>query len=422
MTETGLISWNSTGTCSLLAAVGAAEIAYAIQIDPRTEVTLQEVTRIQSSTVELNATVKWPGQSFDVKFCVGKSTNKCLFSKVISVNSLTGQTLTADGDIYLSTAISGLTPRREYEVFTTVLVADKSVNSNLRSIKTPSGISVNTTGLTTIFLGQDLSISLDVTGEGTVTSLRATGLPEGVRLARTSTGASFAGKPSRTGVYFVSVRIVDRFRQVTTVPITILVKSPEVLDLITGAIYRPASAKATVVSWENISPVKQTVVKLGDATVCRTTATTCLVNQLLGPNSTLQIIATGVSGTASNPVVPTYIAPKKLVEVGIANFATNSTKLTTAQKKVLKKVAEDMEAKGFTQLTVYGYSDQTGTKATNDKISLARATAIYSYLKLLLANKNLTVTLIGKGFKDPVASNATAAGRAANRRAVVSIG
>ena len=136
----------------------------------------------------------------------------------------------------------------------------------------------------------------------------------------------------------------------------------------------------------------------------------------------MQIIATGVSGTASNPVVPTYIAPKKLVEVGIANFATNSTKLTTAQKKVLKKVAEDMEAKGFTQLTVYGYSDQTGTKATNDKISLARATAIYSYLKLFLANKNLTVTLIGKGFKDPVASNATAAGRAANRRAVVSIG
>jgi outer membrane protein OmpA-like peptidoglycan-associated protein len=422
VTETGLISWNSTGTCSLLAAVGAAEIAYAIQIDPRTEVTLQEVTRIQSSTVELNATVKWPGQSFDVKFCVGKSTNKCLFSKVISVNSLTGQTLTADGDIYLSTAISGLTPRREYEVFTTVLVADKSVNSNLRSIKTPSGISVNATGSTTIFLGQVLSISLDVTGEGTVTSLRATGLPAGVKLARTSTGARFAGKPRKTGVYFVSVRIVDTFRQVTTVPITILVKSPEVLDLITGAIYRPASAKATVVSWNNISPVKQTVVKLGDTTVCTTTATTCLVNQLLGPNSTLQIIATGVSGTASNPVVPTYITPKKLVEVGTANFATNSTKLTTAQKKVLKKVAEDMEAKGFTQLTVYGYTDQTGTKATNDKISLARATAIYSYLKLLLANKNLTVTLIGKGFKDPVASNATAAGRAANRRAVVSIG
>ena len=70
----------------------------------------------------------------------------------------------------------------------------------------------------------------------------------------------------------------------------------------------------------------------------------------------------------------------------------------------------------------WSYSDQTGTKATNDMLSLARATAIYDYLKALLANKALVVTLIGKGFKDPVASNATAAGRAANRRAVVSVG
>jgi len=415
VTAVGTITWNSTGLCSLIAAVGAAEIAYAIQIDPRTEVTLQE-------TAALNATVKWPGQSFDVKFCVGKSTNKCLFSKVVSVSSLTGQTLTADGDIYLSTIISGLTPRNEYEVFATVLATNKSLNSNLRSIKTPAGIAVNTTGATTVTLGQDLSVALDITGEGSVTSLRATGLPAGVALTKTSSGATISGKPRATGVYFVSVKMTDSFRQITEVPITISVNTIEAVDLISGAIYRPANAKSTLVSWKSIAPTKETVVKLGAATVCTTTATTCVVNQLLGPNSTLQIIATGISGAIANPVLPNYVAPKKLVEVGTANFATNSTKLTAAQKNSLKKVAADMEAKGFTQLTVYGYSDQTGTKATNDKISLARATAIYSHLKVLLAEKQLTVTLIGKGFKDPVASNATAKGRAANRRAVVSIG
>jgi len=216
--------------------------------------------------------------------------------------------------------------------------------------------------------------------------------------------------------------MTDSFRQITEVPITISVNTIEAVDLISGAIYRPANAKSTLVSWKSIAPTKETVVKIGAATVCTTTATTCVVNQLLGPNSTLQIIATGISGAIANPVLPNYVAPKKLVEVGTANFATNSTKLTAAQKNSLKKVAADMEAKGFTQLTVYGYSDKTGTKATNDKISLARATAIYSYLKVLLAEKQLTVTLIGKGFKDPVASNATAKGRAANRRAVVSIG
>jgi outer membrane protein OmpA-like peptidoglycan-associated protein len=372
--------------------------------------------------VALNATVRWPGAGFDVKFCVGKSANKCQFSKVVSVDSFAGQTLTADGDIYLSSTIDGLKPRNEYEVFATVLVANKGLISNIRSIKTPSGIAVNTIGATRVTLGQELSVALEITGEGFVTGLRATGLPTGVRLSRTSSGATISGKPRITGVYFVSVKMTDSFRQVTEVPITISVNAIETLDLISGAIYRPANAKSTLVSWKSIADTKQTVVKLGTATVCTTTGTTCVVNQFLGPKSTLQIFSTSSSGVAANPVLPTYVSPKKLVEVGTANFAINSTKLTTAQKKMLKKVAADMEAKGFTQLTVYGHTDQTGSKAINDKISLARATAIHTYLKAILSEEPLTVTLIGKGFKDPLASNATAAGRAANRRAVVSIG
>jgi outer membrane protein OmpA-like peptidoglycan-associated protein len=81
-----------------------------------------------------------------------------------------------------------------------------------------------------------------------------------------------------------------------------------------------------------------------------------------------------------------------------------------------------MESKGFTQLSVYGYSDKTGSKALNDKLSLARANAVYRYLKILLADKILSVRLIGKGFSDPVASNLTPQGREANRRAVVFVG
>ena len=423
VTTVGMITWNSTGLCSLIASVGAAEIAYAIQIDPRTEVIVQEITQVQSSNLTVNATVKWPGQAFDLRFCVGKSTNKCLFNKIISINSLEGQTLTADGDLYITTTIAGLSPRSEYDVFATVIATNKSLASNVRSIKTPAGIAAAVSGATTITLGQDLGLTVEVSGEGSVTSLRAVGLPAGVSIARTATGGSITGKPRAAGVYFVTVKLTDSFRQMTDLPVTIVVNQVgSVSAIVNGAIYKPTSAKTTLVSWKNIAAVKSIQVKLGASVVCTTTTTSCVVKQLLGPKSTLQIIATNSQGAVANPVLPIYVAPKKLVEVGTANFATNSTVLSTAQKNAFKKVAADMEAKGFTQLTVYGYSDQTGTKATNDKISLARATAIYSYLKVLLAEKNLTVTLIGKGFKDPVASNATAAGRAANRRAVVSIG
>lgn len=423
VTTAGVITWNSTGLCSLIASVGAAEIAYAIQIDPRTEVTVQEITQVQSSNMTVNATVKWPGQTFDLRFCVGKSTNKCLFNKVISINSLEGQTLTADGDLYITSTIAGLSPRSEYDVFATVIATNKSLASNVRSIKTPAGIATSVSGATTITLGQDLGLTVEVSGEGSVTSLRAVGLPAGVSIARTATGGSITGKPRATGVYFVTVKLTDSFRQMTDLPVTIVVNQVgSVAAIVNGAIYKPTSAKTTLVSWKNIAAVKSIQVKLGASVVCTTTTTSCVVKQLLGPKSTLQIIATNSQGAVANPVLPIYVAPKKLVEVGTANFATNSTVLSTAQKNAFKKVAADMEVKGFTQLTVYGYSDQTGTKTTNDKISLARATAIYDYLKVLLAEKQLTVTLIGKGFKDPVASNATAKGRAANRRAVVSIG
>ncbi|CAN2216067.1 Listeria/Bacterioides repeat [Candidatus Nanopelagicaceae bacterium] len=423
VTPAGVITWKSTGTCALNATNGSAEITYYIQVDPRTDVTVQEITKVQSSNAVINATVKWPGQEFDLKFCVGKSTNKCLFNKVISINSLEGQTLTADGDLYITTTIAGLSPRSEYDVFATVIATNKSLTSNIRSIKTPSGIAVSVNGATTITLGQDLAIALDVTGEGSVTSLRAVGLPAGVAITRTVTGGTISGKPRTTGVYFMTVKFTDSFRQITDLPVTIIVNQVStVAAIVNGAIYKPTSATTTLVSWKNISSVKQIQVKLGAAVVCTTTSTSCVIKQLLGPKSTLQIVATNPQGAVANPVLPIYVAPKKLVEVGTTNFATNVTSLTAVQKKALNKVAADMEAKGFTQLTVYGYTDQSGSKATNDKISLARATAIYTYLKALLAEKQLTVTLIGKGFKDPVASNATAKGRAANRRAVVSIG
>jgi uncharacterized repeat protein (TIGR02543 family) len=423
VTSAGVITWKSTGTCVLIASNGATEISYSIQIDPRTEVTVQEITQLQSSNVVINATVKWPGQAFDLRFCVGKSTNKCIFNKVISINSLEGQTLTADGDLYITTSIAGLSPRSEYDVFATVTATNKSIASNIRSIKTPAGIAASVNGLKTITLGQELGLLIEVTGEGSVTSLRAVGLPTGVSITRTATGGTITGKPRSTGVYFVTVKLTDSFRQITDLPVTIVVnQTASVAAIVNGAIYKPTSVSTTLVSWKNISSVKQIQVKLGSAVVCTTTSTSCVIKQLLGPKSTLQIVATNPQGALANPVLPIYVAPKKLVEVGTTNFATNATLLTAVQKKALNKVAVDMEAKGFTQLTVYGYSDQTGSKAINDKISLARATAIYTYLKALLAEKQLTVTLIGKGFKDPVASNATAKGRAANRRAVVSIG
>ena len=71
-------------------------------------------------------------------------------------------------------------------------------------------------------------------------------------------------------------------------------------------------------------------------------------------------------------------------------------------------------------MQIYGFTDNTGTMAVNERVSSARAAAVESYL----ANQGVPVTRLsaqGVPMADYVASNETAAGRAQNRRVEIYI-
>ena len=68
---------------------------------------------------------------------------------------------------------------------------------------------------------------------------------------------------------------------------------------------------------------------------------------------------------------------------------------------------------------VIGYTDSTGSEATNQRVSEQRAQAVKDYLVQRHAIDAGRITTEGRGPADPVADNATAAGRKQNRRAVV---
>ncbi|MEJ5961935.1 OmpA family protein [Pedobacter immunditicola] len=68
------------------------------------------------------------------------------------------------------------------------------------------------------------------------------------------------------------------------------------------------------------------------------------------------------------------------------------------------------------QIIIYGYTDSTGTQASNKELALKRANAVKSWL---IRNGNIIPNRISvktEGESNPVSSNSTVKGRAENRR------
>lgn len=105
----------------------------------------------------------------------------------------------------------------------------------------------------------------------------------------------------------------------------------------------------------------------------------------------------------------------KLVMGNAILFPTGSYKLSAAAEAALSKVAYNLQQFPETDITVVGYTDNTGSEAVNDKLSKERAQSVMDYLisKGVAASR---LQAVGKGWNDPIASNATAEGRAQNRR------
>jgi outer membrane protein OmpA-like peptidoglycan-associated protein len=101
-------------------------------------------------------------------------------------------------------------------------------------------------------------------------------------------------------------------------------------------------------------------------------------------------------------------------------FATGKSDLTAASKSALLKFAASLKETPETDITIYGHTDNKGSHDLNFKLSNDRASAVSSFLT---ANGIATtrMTTQGKAYDEPVADNATEAGRAQNRRVEIYI-
>lgn len=110
----------------------------------------------------------------------------------------------------------------------------------------------------------------------------------------------------------------------------------------------------------------------------------------------------------------------KLVMPENVTFATGSATLSTNAQNALAAAAQTLTQYPDTTLSINGHTDNTGSDAINDPLSQRRAQAVASFLQLRGVNGSRLATY-GHGSRQPVASNATAEGRAQNRRVEILI-
>jgi outer membrane protein OmpA-like peptidoglycan-associated protein len=105
---------------------------------------------------------------------------------------------------------------------------------------------------------------------------------------------------------------------------------------------------------------------------------------------------------------------------GGVTFATNSSDINADFYPVLDKVAATLGEFNQTVIEVAGHTDSTGSRAYNMTLSERRANSVVGYLSSRGIARERMIA-VGAGPDHPVDTNATAEGRAQNRRVEITI-
>ena len=97
------------------------------------------------------------------------------------------------------------------------------------------------------------------------------------------------------------------------------------------------------------------------------------------------------------------------------SFAVNRADIQSNFRTILNTFATSLGNTPNSNVTIIGHTDSTGSDAVNNPLSLNRAASVRDYLAARGVNSS-RISIDGRGSREPIVSNDTAANKAKNRR------
>ncbi len=131
-----------------------------------------------------------------------------------------------------------------------------------------------------------------------------------------------------------------------------------------------------------------------------------------------------VSGTISNkgcPEIKVEEKAKLIADVKSIQFETGKDVIKLISYASLNDAAAIIQKYDGYEISIYGHTDNTGSEVRNQELSERRALAVSFYLQSKGVPASRITEVKGFGATQPIADNATPAGRTMNRRTIVEL-